>query len=423
MSAKITWEQYRDKLINFSPELIISSKDSDQFNIAEAVVKLTCPYNNCGKQIVTNKPRDFWLKRTESCGCFRSQILKDINKSDRTFKDAREILSKARIELINGGKDNELISDVNIAGKYRFKCFCGKEFGETTNLNSLMSGNTTSCGHVRVELMKILGQSHTGIFTKAQREVADSFNSVSCKILNDKLSSFGSKVKNSFEGLISNRAIVECICRPKCGRVFYAPAGAIKRGFTFSCGCLKSLLEIQLYEFVHDIYPESLKNTRKIIKYYDNNVRELDIFIPSKSIAIELDGIKWHGEKNAVKMKRHIWSSYHKYLICKENGIRLITIFEDEWRDERDRIKDYLKSVFEGKEELKQPDSDGIIITENRLDDYTKYLSAGYKIIEECEPSFYYTFRGKRFDKDGGGYDRVWDCGKIKWGLDRPVGL
>ena len=53
---------------------------------------------------------------------------------------------------------------------------------------------------------------------------------------------------------------------------------------------------------------------------------ELDVFIPSKNIAIEFNGLYWHSElyKN---------NDYHlnKSNICNENNIRLIHVWEDDW--------------------------------------------------------------------------------------------
>ena len=61
---------------------------------------------------------------------------------------------------------------------------------------------------------------------------------------------------------------------------------------------------------------------------YETNVKyilggkELDIYIPSKHIAIECNGIYWHSKKEA---KYHI----NKYELCKSMGIQLLTIWED----------------------------------------------------------------------------------------------
>jgi hypothetical protein len=88
---------------------------------------------------------------------------------------------------------------------------------------------------------------------------------------------------------------------------------------------------------------------------------ELDIYIPSKYIAIEVNGNFWHSEVGGHKYK-----NYHinKTVQCNNNGIRLIHIFEDEWIENeaivKSRLKhilnvnDHYKSIFARKCEIKQ---------------------------------------------------------------------
>lgn len=56
--------------------------------------------------------------------------------------------------------------------------------------------------------------------------------------------------------------------------------------------------------------------------------KELDFYIKDSRVAIEVCGLYWHSEVGCKKEKR-----YHrdKYLDCLKNGIKLITIFEDEY--------------------------------------------------------------------------------------------
>ena len=76
--------------------------------------------------------------------------------------------------------------------------------------------------------------------------------------------------------------------------------------------------------FVKDILNkyniEYVTNTKDII-----SPKELDIYIPSKKIAIECNGVFWHSDK---------WKdeNYHinKYKLCQENGIQLISVWEDQ---------------------------------------------------------------------------------------------
>ena len=64
------------------------------------------------------------------------------------------------------------------------------------------------------------------------------------------------------------------------------------------------------------------------IQYVKNNRicgnLELDIYIPSKNIGIECNGIYWHSDK--IKSKEY---HYNKYKLYKDNGIQVITIWED----------------------------------------------------------------------------------------------
>jgi hypothetical protein len=66
---------------------------------------------------------------------------------------------------------------------------------------------------------------------------------------------------------------------------------------------------------------------------------ELDIFIPSKNVGIEFDGLYWHGEISGNKN-----NLYHlnKTKYFESKGIQLIHIFEDEWLDKEEIVKSIL---------------------------------------------------------------------------------
>lgn len=71
--------------------------------------------------------------------------------------------------------------------------------------------------------------------------------------------------------------------------------------------------------------------------------KELDMYIKSKKVAIEFNGTYWHSS-----FKRT--SNYHqlKSIDCIKKGIRLIHIFEYEWRDAktRDKLEKLLTNVL-----------------------------------------------------------------------------
>jgi hypothetical protein len=101
--------------------------------------------------------------------------------------------------------------------------------------------------------------------------------------------------------------------------------------------------EQEIASFVKSILPHNkvLTSCRNII--YPN---ELDIYIPSKKIAIEFNGLYWHSERMLAASRSSINSPrlyhYNKWLRCQQKGIQLITIWEDDWRDRQDIVKSML---------------------------------------------------------------------------------
>lgn len=76
----------------------------------------------------------------------------------------------------------------------------------------------------------------------------------------------------------------------------------------------------------------------------DNNNRtalggkEIDIFIPGKNFGIEYNGLYWHTE-NAGKDSQYHWD---KWNTAKSKGIQLVQIWEDEWENNPELIKNML---------------------------------------------------------------------------------
>ena len=95
--------------------------------------------------------------------------------------------------------------------------------------------------------------------------------------------------------------------------------------------------EIELLEYTQSLnFFNIIQNDRNIIKPY-----ELDIYIPSKKLAVEFDGLYYHSEKFRDK-------NYHlnKTELCEKNNIRLIHIFEDEWIYKQNIVKSKLKQIL-----------------------------------------------------------------------------
>ena len=98
-----------------------------------------------------------------------------------------------------------------------------------------------------------------------------------------------------------------------------------------------SLAETELLDYIKSIYDGEIETgDRSII-----SPLELDIVIPDKHIAIEFNGVFWHSDFNPRMCK-----TYHrdKSLKCIDKGYQLLHIWEDDWYNRKDIIKDYIKS-------------------------------------------------------------------------------
>ncbi len=98
----------------------------------------------------------------------------------------------------------------------------------------------------------------------------------------------------------------------------------------------RSFEESQLADFVRSLGVEVITNARDIIP-----PKELDIYIPQNNIAIEYCGIYWHSDQFR---SRH----YHldKLNDCSSKGIRLITIFSDEWINTPEIVKAKISAIM-----------------------------------------------------------------------------
>ena len=82
-----------------------------------------------------------------------------------------------------------------------------------------------------------------------------------------------------------------------------------------------STIEHRISDFINSVNVNFIQTARTIINPY-----ELDIYIPSHKFAIEFNGVYWHSEQYRDKDYHH-----KKYALCKEKGIFLFQIWEDDY--------------------------------------------------------------------------------------------
>ncbi len=116
------------------------------------------------------------------------------------------------------------------------------------------------------------------------------------------------------------------------------------RGFgCYKCGNLESKKENEIFEFI--------KKRNLTIEHGNRNIlngKELDIFLPSKQIAIEYNGLRWHSEE----FGRNKWYHLNKTLECNNKGIKLIQIFEDEYIEHKDIVLNKISHILDIQQDL-----------------------------------------------------------------------
>ena len=97
----------------------------------------------------------------------------------------------------------------------------------------------------------------------------------------------------------------------------------------YSCKNM-SKLERTVLDYVKSIYNKKIiSHTRKIIAPY-----ELDIYMPDVRLAIEVNGTWYHSIENNCPKDYHL----NKALLCKDQNIRLLHLYEFDMKDFEDKI-------------------------------------------------------------------------------------
>jgi len=146
---------------------------------------------------------------------------------------------------------------------------------------------------------------------------------------------------------INNKTNVE-VLHLNCNNTFFVTTTNLRGGsrcpYCYSTSSLEQeALKNELSKELNGLKFESIKEyiNKKEHKYY-----ELDIYNEDKKIGIEFDGLYWHSNKFKD-------SDYHlsKTRFFEQRDIRVIHIFEDEWKNKKDIVIDKLLSIFGGQKD------------------------------------------------------------------------
>ena len=241
--------------------------------------------------------------------CFsnKKRILYSFNK--------QQFIEKAK--SIHGNKYNySKINYINANTKVCIICPEHGEFWQTPYVHNNLKCGCPKCGRINASLGETMKVED---FINKVREV------------------HGNKYDYSKVEYVKSKIPVRIICH-KQGEFLQTPDAHIHGSGCQICSNSKSTGEEEILKFLKEICNENIESrNRNVIK-----PQELDIFIPSKNIAIEFDGLRWHSELFNKDKNYHL----HKTELCKKNGITLIHIFEDEWIYYKDIVKEKLRHIL-----------------------------------------------------------------------------
>lgn len=160
--------------------------------------------------------------------------------------------------------------------------------------------------------------------------------------------------------------------------------------------------EKELKDWIASLGIEIISNNRNVIS------KEIDILIPSKDIAIEFNGLWWHSEVYKKKDE-----AYEKWKECKEKGIQLLTIWEDDWREKKEIVKSLLASklglsrrIYARECEIREigPKESNDFLERTHLQGSCQ-SSIRYGLFYSDKLVAVMTFGRSRFDKNENGYE------------------
>lgn len=297
----------------------------DHGSLKRSEVALRC---RCGTPFRTSA-HDLIFGRRTSCGCLKKE--KPGRTSATTYGAARAAAAQYGLELLGTFPDEEPVRDVSRPGAYRLRCRCGTVFGEKTRLIGVVRGTTVSCGCAARKV-----HEHAELAGSRRRPRPGAWRATPAK-LERALRECGAVPVTPCLEAVPATSTIDLICR--CGRPYQATAYHLISGGVRSCGCLKSHAQNTLFDFVKTLAPDAVPNTRKVIPPL-----EVDIWIPSHRLAIEYNGLYWHGE---VRLGSRAPSDCaRKHDRTEAAGARLLTFFEDEWVYRRAAVEGYLRAVL-----------------------------------------------------------------------------
>ena len=355
MPKKLTWEEIKSTAESKGLSLVSTAYRN---TLTPIVVK--CPVHGDFEML----PK----KIRKNLGCKKCSYKKTARLVSRSPEEVRSILAAKNFELIRHPHPDS----ISLMDKVTLRCQKHGEF--TTSLETAIKrpGVCRKCGYeiagnknrisdgelkiqadkLGIAFIKTIGGARRSATLscpehgKFKKNVSKLMRGAGCPICSDK--NGGIKNRNTKEDvekiisphgylLIGDYVSMNLKTLLKCPRHgdFEMRIADIKNGHKCRrCGNGESKPQDDILNLVKSLGLECREEDRKLL-----GGKELDVYVEAKKLAIEYCGLYWHSEE--FKPKRY---HYEKFKGCEEKGVRLLTIFEDEWLLRRPQVELFIKS-------------------------------------------------------------------------------
>jgi len=298
---------------------------------------------------ITNRNKKYFIDK--GYDCFKNKIIVDIEDlpkySKIKIKVKCDICGKEKI--ITYGAYNKNIKNIK---KYACSIECCQEKINKTNKIRYGCKRPLQNKKIRKKLEKTNKEKYGNKIASKNKNVKEKIRNITNNYINDNSIDFNKNIEKSIE-IRKNKTFIKykklnilelnnSFYKIKCkkGHIYKISSNNLylrnkyKTEICTICNPInkhESGKEIMLKNFIKNNYnDEIIFNSKKIINPY-----ELDIFLPKLKIAFEFNGNYWHSLKD---------KNYHKQksLLCKNNNIELINIWEFEWDNNNGFLKEWI---------------------------------------------------------------------------------
>jgi len=202
-----------------------------------------------------------------------------------------------------------------------------------TKWKEVMKTKQDKCLETRMKYYKEIGHPintipgmreklHRGILRKNYDVFLEKLKmyNLSCKITRDEYESLNAEytyICNNCGYVFTKKAELKLFC-PNCSKQ----------------NKFQSKLEEIIYNCIKEVYSGNIiRNTKSVIPPY-----ELDIYVPEMNIAFEINGTYWHSD-----FFKDFEYHQKKTLLCMDNGVRLIHIFEHDYAQNGSKLLEFIR--------------------------------------------------------------------------------